>query len=297
MPVVVSCPSCSGPLRVGDELIGRKVRCPACSTVFEAPAGDSVSPKEEWQQLNLDVPDQQPAPPSSPPVETVPVDPWKMMNLSLDEPGPKPPPAPPSQPVGALEIDRQEVAVPTAPRRDEPAGRRPRLNDDHDDMRTCPGCHKLIYLDARRCNWCGERFDEDGPSRRRAGRYDDSRRGPRRDSDNHRGGPILLLGILSLVTPFLACPTLGISTFIGVVLGVIAWVMGANDLSKMKTGAMDPEGEGNTRGGYVCGIIGVVLNLLVLLACGTFIGFAIMDAPRNRPRPVMPAPAPPPAKQ
>jgi hypothetical protein len=84
------------------------------------------------------------------------------------------------------------------------------------------------------------------------------------------------------------------------VLGVIAWVMGATDLGKMKSGAMDREGEGNTRGGYVCGIIGVVLNLLVLLTCGTFIGYTILEGQqrRNRPRPVMPAPAPaPPAKQ
>jgi predicted Zn finger-like uncharacterized protein len=36
MPSTVHCPSCSRELRVPDELIGKKVKCPACSTTFTA---------------------------------------------------------------------------------------------------------------------------------------------------------------------------------------------------------------------------------------------------------------------
>ncbi|MGL4551826.1 MAG: MJ0042-type zinc finger domain-containing protein [Gemmataceae bacterium] len=271
MPAVVRCPSCSGPLRVGDDLTGRKVRCPACSTVFDAPA-----PAAEGPPLDLDVVADPP-----PAVETVPVDPWKVMNLSLDVPDEKPP-APEGRPLGAVEIGRQEADVPTAPRRDDPPARRARLSDDHDDMRTCPACRKLIYRDARRCSWCGERYDEDGP--RREPTYDAGgyRRRARRDTDPHRGGTVLLLGVLSLVTPFFVCPTLGLATLAGTVLGLIAWVMGAADLAKMRAGAMDPDGEGNTRGGYVCGVIGVFFNLFVLLSCGAFIGYAAYEGERNK---------------
>jgi predicted Zn finger-like uncharacterized protein len=40
MPVSIKCPQCARGLRVPDELIGRKVKCPGCSTSFTAdPAG------------------------------------------------------------------------------------------------------------------------------------------------------------------------------------------------------------------------------------------------------------------
>ena len=38
MPVRISCPSCNKALRVPDDSLGRKVRCPACSTAFTAEA-------------------------------------------------------------------------------------------------------------------------------------------------------------------------------------------------------------------------------------------------------------------
>ena len=39
MPVVTRCPSCNRSLRVPDNLIGSKVRCPQCKNVFTAEAG------------------------------------------------------------------------------------------------------------------------------------------------------------------------------------------------------------------------------------------------------------------
>src|SRR5262245_49479272 len=47
MPIVVGCPSCSSQLRVADDLLGRKVRCPACQTVFEASAVAEPAPQRQ----------------------------------------------------------------------------------------------------------------------------------------------------------------------------------------------------------------------------------------------------------
>ncbi len=100
-----------------------------------------------------------------------------------------------------------------------------------------------------------DRYGDDYDDRRDAG-YPPSRR---RDLLPHRGSAVLTLGILSLVT----CA-------IGIVLGIIAWVMGQNDLQEMRAGRMDPEGEGITNAGRICGIIGTCLygTLFVLWLFG-----------------------------
>lgn len=77
--------------------------------------------------------------------------------------------------------------------------------------------------------------------------------GPRRDLAPHRGGMISILGVLSL----LFC-------LLGIVLGPIAWVMGNNDLREMREDRMDPEGESSTNIGRICGIIGTLLNAVLL---------------------------------
>ena len=38
MPTVVACPSCQKQLKVPDELLGRKVKCPGCKETFMAQA-------------------------------------------------------------------------------------------------------------------------------------------------------------------------------------------------------------------------------------------------------------------
>src|SRR5438105_13643672 len=67
------------------------------------------------------------------------------------------------------------------------------------------------------------------------------------DLQPSRGTLILVLGILSIV----------LCGF----LGPVAWIMGSNDLKEIRAGRMDPEGEGTTNGGRICGIIGTFLNL------------------------------------
>ena len=64
----------------------------------------------------------------------------------------------------------------------------------------------------------------------------------------HRGGIILALGILGIVCCFIC--------------GIIAWVMGSNDLKEMAAGRMDPSGQGITQAGRICGIVSVVLLIL-----------------------------------
>jgi len=67
----------------------------------------------------------------------------------------------------------------------------------------------------------------------------------------HRGGTVLALGIIGIVLCFIT--------------GIIAWVIGSSDLREMKEGLRDPEGEGLTRAGMICGIVGTCLAVLGLL--------------------------------
>jgi hypothetical protein len=83
----------------------------------------------------------------------------------------------------------------------------------------------------------------------------------------HRGTAVLVLGILSIVFCF-TC---------GWICGIIAWVMANNDLRDMAAGTMDPSGEGNTKAGRICGIIGTILGIVgVVLVIVEIIVFAAM---------------------
>jgi hypothetical protein len=105
------------------------------------------------------------------------------------------------------------------------------------------------------------RRDDDRPPRR----YDDDEDYPRprrRPYDYggylepHRGTAVLSVGILSMVF-FCFFP-------LAVGLGIAAIVMANNDLAKMRSGAMDPNGRGVTQAGLVCGVIGLIITGMVL---------------------------------
>ena len=78
--------------------------------------------------------------------------------------------------------------------------------------------------------------------------------------------------------------------------------MGGTDRRKIRAGTMDPDGEGTTQAGWICGIVGVVLSLLVVLGCGGFWGFMWYDEMQrakqmnrqNFPAPPRAVPAAPP---
>jgi hypothetical protein len=76
---------------------------------------------------------------------------------------------------------------------------------------------------------------------------------------------VVTMGILGLVlTVFPAVPLAGL------VLGIIAWVMGSADLAEMRAGRMDPEGQSQTSAGRVCGIIAVVLHIVSVVVVAAF---------------------------
>src|SRR5262249_50556475 len=79
----------------------------------------------------------------------------------------------------------------------------------------------------------------------------------------HRGSLICNLGLLSFLLPF--------------PLGPIAWVLGTQDLAEMRSGRMDPTGEGSTRTGRTCGKI-ATLGLLVLFAVGMCLGLILLSS-------------------
>lgn len=270
MPIIVACPQCQGQLRVADDLIGRKVRCPACNTTFDANAPAS-SPTPEPRNLPLE---------PNAPVATEKLDPWKHLNLELTD-DPAPPPLPPAPPRGARELDPDPEPAPL------PNPRRARLNDDHDDLRPCPSCGRMVHRDARRCLGCRAQLRIDPDEE-----YDDRPLPARRDCEPHRGNFILTMGILGLA-PVIPCFPLAV---LAIVPALLAWILGGGDLRKIRRGDMDPEGESSTQAGWICGIVGTVLNVVILVGCGGFCGigwYASIQESKKQPRPVF---VPPPGR-
>ena len=123
-----------------------------------------------------------------------------------------------------------------------------------------------------------------GPSRRRPYR----RRQPGRNLEPHRGAVILTLGIISLACLVLnAC--YGLGALIGLPLGITAWVLGSGDLRRIKNNEMDEEGLAMTQAGRICGILGTILQSLILLTCGALVTTFLVVGVRTPPRPVRPA--------
>jgi hypothetical protein len=160
----------------------------------------------------------------------------------------------------------------------------PAANDPH--LRPCPCCGERIETSAVHCRFCGEDLAEeiarpwDRPYRPNM----------RRDCDPHRGVLILILGLLSLV----------FAGLIGLPLGIIAWVLGHQDLKRMNERSMDPEGRGLTKAGWICGILGTLVGIFSAVFLVAYFGFLFgffVPAMKRTPRPVPPPPvvAPPPA--
>jgi predicted Zn finger-like uncharacterized protein len=160
---------------------------------------------------------------------------------------PPPPPVEEKKPTRTSKVSRDE--------RDEDEDddersrrRRSRREDDDEDDDDRPRRRSRVSRDD------DEDDDDDDRPRR-------SRR--RRDYLPHRGGAVVTMGILGLVlTVFPVVPLTGL------ILGIIAWVMGSSDLAEMRAGRMDPEGQSPTSAGRVCGIIAVVLHILTVVLVG-----------------------------
>ncbi len=99
--------------------------------------------------------------------------------------------------------------------------------------------------------------------------YSDERRSNRHYAP-HRGGLVLTFGILGIVLTVTCIGPLALG------FSIPAMLWGKKDLRAMDQGIMDPHGRGTTMGGYVCGIIGIVLGILYGLVYCTYIGFIIV---------------------
>jgi hypothetical protein len=139
-------------------------------------------------------------------------------------------------------------AVEPEPREPEPP--RPRRSQDHPDR----GSNRGDFDD----------LDDDRPRRRRPSYERGYGRGYGYERP-HRGSTVQALGILSLCFCFAALPCW--------IMGGIALGMAANDLSAMANGSMDRSGEGATKAGRTCAIIGIVLSGVLILSC---CGFSIL---------------------
>ncbi len=158
---------------------------------------------------------------------------------------------------------------------------------EQNDFRPCPYCGENIRLAATRCRYCGEAVGEEEEEDDRP--WERSRRRTRLDAEPHRGTLVLVFGILSLVMGGIGLP-----------LGIVAMVMGRNDLKKMDAKMMDPEGRSLTQAGWVCGIIGTIWQSLMCMCMVAYVGIfftaffgAMAKGPGFAPAPPVTTPRPP----
>jgi hypothetical protein len=176
----------------------------------------------------------------------------------------------------------------------------------------CPGCKKIFPTEAHSATRSTRDEDDDED---RAELDDDSdetdrpsRRGRsiRRNQLPHRGGLLLTLGISSIVAGVISVPAefgLGLCTLccplgvfamaaagvimlIGLGCGIPAVFMAQSDLRMMGEGTRDPDGRGATRAGWICAIIGIVLNVLSIVVSVVLIvvyGTALFTAAATAP--------------
>ncbi len=171
MPVVVNCTKCQKKLKIPDELLGKKVKCPTCSAVFTAEASEAVAE---------DRPAPRPAA-KKPPVEE-----------DDDVPAPKAK----RKPVD--DDDDEEVSAKPSKRKvvddddeDEPPKKMSKRKSDDDDDDDAPKKKSKRGRD----DDDDDDDDDDRPSKRRG------------NLKPHRGLIVLLLAIGGFVTGiFILCP-------------------------------------------------------------------------------------------
>lgn len=105
----------------------------------------------------------------------------------------------------------------------------------------CQNCGTQLAENSNQCPNCGQGYAK----------------------EQGRGVTILIFGILSLVS-------------LGPFLGIPAWVMGYNDLNKIKNGIIPVSEKGMTQAGMILGIISVVLTILLILAIAAILVIAFM---------------------
>ncbi len=238
MPTAICCPSCKRALNLPEEAINCQVQCPACRHQFHpaeaAPAQSIRTAPSGASESTVNGSAAAPAASSYP--------------SSSEKPANRP---------------AERKSLPAPPPEFEP--RRGERRDKRAVQDLCPNCQAVIDAGVNTCPECGAEFEPEDD----AGYRPWEQAGlERRDSESHRGGLLLTMGIVSLVLPFFffVCYLGIITSLLGLVLGAGAAWMGRRDLKKMREHIMAREGEGLTSGARICGTVAVCFNLLALVA-------------------------------
>src|SRR5262245_57175872 len=234
MPTAITCPSCRRVLTLPAEALNRVVQCPACKHQFhpaEAMPAEAVRPAPpKFDYAAGAAPTAAPPRPEPPPAPTV-------------EHRAAPPPPPPA----SFDI-----------RRSERRGKR-----ETEDI--CPKCKAFVPRGVNKCPECGAEFVPEDDENYKPGEQEGVER---RDSESHRGGMLLAMSIGSMVLAclFFTC-WIGVgTTLVGLVLGAATVWMGRADLKKMDQHVMNNDGRSITSGAVICGVVGMILNVLGLPA-------------------------------
>jgi len=97
---------------------------------------------------------------------------------------------------------------------------------------------------------------------------------------SHRGGIILVMGILSLIASLggilmCCCFLAGVMPLVGTVTGVIAFCMGRADLGAMNRGELDDRERGQIQIGTYLGLAGAIVGGLLLIAYAVLMVFGL----------------------
>jgi hypothetical protein len=148
---------------------------------------------------------------------------------------------------------------------------------EHDTPICCPRCGAVVGRSVEHCPRCPAEFEPWGPE-------DEARPwimpSGRLDAEPHRGPTILGLGVGSVLMSVVSLATCCclLPQILGLGLGTGAIRMGQYDLARIRRGEIEFQGEGPTRTGLILGIIGTILNgLLLLLAGGWYALVAFSD--------------------
>jgi hypothetical protein len=239
MAIETKCPTCERTLRVGDEHAGKQARCPMCNTIYVVPGGTATEPSP-----------------------AAPRDLWHMRTPEGQVYGP----------VSHAELEgwlaEGRISAECELRTGENQAWRPAdevfgvLSPRVESRAPAP-----VQPHAAQNPFAGDPASDrpfGGRSQSNAGAGGQTPFGTRRFQVPHRGGMILVFGILGWI---FTCP----------VFSVMAWVMGTSDLREMRTGRMDSSGMGLTQAGH---ILGMIYTLLWLIVCviGVFFMFLAIAA-------------------
>jgi hypothetical protein len=235
MPEFVACPACGCRVQMADAMLGRPVRCISCGHRFTASSPSEPETRRVEPLPAVEAPDERPA-----------------------QPRPAPPPLPPGfdEPApGGWHGQRAARGTPGQPD-DDRRQRGPELP-------CCPACGRRVPWEAMRCLHCGVELETDpGYARLR-------RRMPvRRDCEPHRGPLLAGMGNVTLSAGALTLCVAGLPLLVAVPLGITTWVMASNDLAKMRTGEMEPEGRPQTESARTCAITGLILSVFFAAGWG-----------------------------